>query len=648
MTSSKEVFRLRRAGKLEAAYKMALERIAASDRDAWDDRAYGWCLIDLIKKYAAEGTGPELDRYIGQLQALEVPKDDEIITKQRNYALSLAQPGSQDLLQARIFSKNGQFKQAIEIYAELFRKGSLTPDNHTSYGWDLFKATRLVFEQATEEQFPPRRVAEVKQNLNAYMHLDAEKPSLLHSLMLQQAMRLVSGDHLKAMVFARMWGLENLRPEDFERYVTDDGKTLPSLAEKVVQQASKEAAAGHQRNHINYILPFVEKTMDQFPDNVWLKLNKVKLLRELGRNDEARALALEFARAKANEYWAWDLLGDLQVEPDLRLACYCKALLCSQDDNFVSNLRLKLAKLLAEAGHPSEAKGEAQRVIEHKQSSGHKLPAEIQQFTQDPWYADTVPTNPKPAFYARFAPQTEELLFSDLPWIDACVGGSFVINGKEGKPRRKIFLKLKTASFPAEVSIPETRLRLKNLSVGMPVKVKAEYDPTGEKHFNLFALEPRDSGVHFDIFSETVGIIDHVNRSKNLLHFIASRDAHGVVSLADYDGEATVGDSIALKLATFRSRKGPGIHAISAAPTNSEPGTHIRKTFSAKTRVSNGMGFTDDNIFIPPDLVSANAIDDEDTTTGVAVLNYNKKRQAWGWKAITISGTGPRSCGQSS
>ena len=639
MTSSKEVFRLRRAGELKAAYEMALELVAAPGRDSWDDRAYGWCLIDLIKKHAAEGSSPELDRYIGQLQALEVPKDDEVIVKQRNYALSLAEPGSPEILKAQELSKKGQFKQATEIYAGLFRKGSLTPDNHTSYGWDLFKATRLVFEQATEEQFPPRLVAEVRQNLNAYMKLDAEKPSLLHSLMLQQAMRLVSGDHLKAMVFARMWGVENLRPEDFERYVTDGGKTLPSLAEKVVQQASKEAAAGHQRDHISYILPFVEKTMDQFPDNVWLKLNKVKLLRELGRNDEARALALEFARAKASEYWAWDLLGDLQVEPDLRLACYCKALLCSQDDNFVSNLRLKLAKLLAEAGYPSEAKGEAQRVIEHKQSSGHKLPAEIQQFTQDPWYADTVPTNPKPAFYARFAPQAEELLFSDLPWIDACVGGSFVINGKEGKQRRKIFLK--TASFPAEVSIPETRLRLKNLSVGMPIKVKAEYDPTGEKHFNLFALEPRGGGAPFDIFSETVGIIDHVNRSKNLLHFIASRDAHGVVSLADYDGEAAVGDSIALKLAAFRSRKGPGIRAISAAPTNSAPGTHICKPFSATVRVSNGMGFTDDDIFIPPDLVTAHAIDDEDATTGVAVLNYNKKRQVWGWKAITISGTVP-------
>ena len=35
-------------------------------------------------------------------------------------------------------------------------------------------------------------------------------------------------------------------------------------------------------------------------------------------------------------------------------------------------------------------------------------------------------------------------------------------------------------------------------------------------------------------------------------------------------------------------------------------------------RVKNGLGFTDDSIFIPPDLVAANQLNDEDVATGVA------------------------------
>ena len=56
----------------------------------------------------------------------------------------------------------------------------------------------------------------------------------------------------------------------------------------------------------------------------------------------------------------------------------------------------------------------------------------------------------------------------------------------------------------------------------------------------------------------------------------------------------------------------------------------------ATVRVDNGMGFTNDGIFIPPDLVAAHAINDDDVVSGIAALNYKKKREVWGWKAIII------------
>ena len=158
MSSSKEVFALRKLGKLPEAYEMALLLMAAPGRDDWDVRAYGWCLVDLVKKHAVEGASPELARCIDQLKALAVPEDDEILTKQRGFALSLMQPGSRELQQAREHSKNGQFRSAIEIYDKLFRQGLLDATNHTNYGWDLFKETSLVFKKASGEQLPPPSV----------------------------------------------------------------------------------------------------------------------------------------------------------------------------------------------------------------------------------------------------------------------------------------------------------------------------------------------------------------------------------------------------------------------------------------------------------------------------------------------------------
>jgi len=49
------------------------------------------------------------------------------------------------------------------------------------------------------------------------------------------------------------------------------------------------------------------------------------------------------------------------------------------------------------------------------------------------------------------------------------------------------------------------------------------------------------------------------------------------------------------------------------------------------------MGFTDGDIFIAPPLVEEHHITDDCMISGTAILNYNKKRFEWGWKAIKIA-----------
>jgi hypothetical protein len=49
------------------------------------------------------------------------------------------------------------------------------------------------------------------------------------------------------------------------------------------------------------------------------------------------------------------------------------------------------------------------------------------------------------------------------------------------------------------------------------------------------------------------------------------------------------------------------------------------------------MGFTLSDIFIPPPFVEQYRIRDGQTISGAAVLSFNKKRQEWGWKAISLA-----------
>lgn len=56
--------------------------------------------------------------------------------------------------------------------------------------------------------------------------------------------------------------------------------------------------------------------------------------------------------------------------------------------------------------------------------------------------------------------------------------------------------------------------------------------------------------------------------------------------------------------------------------------------------MSDGLGFTGSDIFIPQSLVAEYLIEDGQTVSGTAFLNFSKKREKRGWKAISLMPVG--------
>jgi hypothetical protein len=52
--------------------------------------------------------------------------------------------------------------------------------------------------------------------------------------------------------------------------------------------------------------------------------------------------------------------------------------------------------------------------------------------------------------------------------------------------------------------------------------------------------------------------------------------------------------------------------------------------------VSNGLGFTNSDVFIDRPLIEKYNIENDAKVAGKAVINFNKKRATWGWKALSI------------
>ncbi|TCT50270.1 hypothetical protein EDB38_10994 [Vibrio crassostreae] len=630
MITSKDVFAKRKSGQLDEAYQMAVELVKENASDEWNFKALAWCLIDLLKRDSQSDQQQNLAYYSQQLQSIDIATSDEILTTQVQYALSLCNPNGQLIQKAKSLSKQGNHLQAANIYKQLCSAGAGDFNVQTSLGWELF---RLLQNSLAQQHI---NISSSKRILADYLKLHlVEKPSPLHSSILLQAAKLAGNSSFSLISFSRYWQLELLREEDYEPYINNNGDQYPSLAEKIIQQAAKESVASDIIENQQYILPHLDNAIERFPENIWLKLNKAKLLLKLGRSKDALSFAIDVTRSKVNDYWSWALLGEVNADLDksIELSCYCKALLCYTDDKFTAKVRIKMAQALASLGEFAEAKHEVDKVIASKTKDGLKVPEDVGKLQSQEWYKSFTATESNKKYYQSNVSKAEELLFSDLPLVKACVGERFTIPDKPNKPKRKLYLVPQGKSEPIEISVPENKHKFGD--VGSGLSIKCDYDASGR--YQVYLIVNRDHDANWDIFIDHVAVVDHVNQKKKVFHFIVNRKISSVVHFSDIDFAVKEGDFLAVKVAQFKTKQGERYRVLSVEPTEKTPGFLVYKNFSCSVRASNGMGFTDDDIFISPPLMEQHGVNDGVLVKGTAVLNYNKKKMSWGWKALKIN-----------
>jgi tetratricopeptide (TPR) repeat protein len=628
MITSKEVFAKRKEGALDEAYQMAVQLMENPQPDDWDVKAFGWCLIDLIKRDVKTEAKNNLPYYRQQLESITVDTSDKILSENRARAIKMCSPSGALIAQAKEISKAGRHLEAANLYRHILSGGDQSQDIQTSLAWELYRLSKAMLNQ------DPPNLMGVKRHLSDYLKLLMEKPSVLHSLFLRLADKLAMEEKLNLGAFVKFWGLENLSSDDYSPFTSEEGDVYPSLAEKVILHASKDAAKRDVKEDLNYILPFLDMMVEKCRDNIWLRLNKAKVLLALGRTEEALPLGLEVVKSKVNDYWAWELLGDTHKNSNLEytMACYCKALLCSSDINFTGKVKVKLAEILIQKNELAHAKFEVQALVDYRTSQSQKVPPLVESIMNQPWYSVTESVSSNRDFYILHSPKAETLLFSDLPWVDGVLGQTFTIEGRSDKPKRKIFIA--SSPTPFEVTVAASKALLDGLIPGDAISVKGEYDQ--DKRYQIYTIVPREAVSKWDIFSDHVGVVDHVNKSKELIHFMVDRKVDGIINFSELNASFNEGDSISVRLSKYTTKQGSRYHVLSASSTDQAPSESILKNFKENVIAENGMGFTDYDIFIPPPLMDKHKVENGNVVSGIAILNYNKKRGQWGWKALSI------------
>ncbi len=362
-----EIKDLRRAGNTDEAYAMAKAELDADPNNIWTKRNISWVLYDYVKQNA---DAIHYDNFITRLReiaSLQLPPDEKMLF-----------------------------------------------DN---LAWQIGK---VIFALSKDEHLDRAKPLELFRLVNSFSFT---KPSEAYSFLGKALHKIFKLSDMYIPVID-WWGLDHITEDDFAKERLPNGKEYMSFAEQVYIAYAKHLLpkilpTGEKifdKDKVNAFLLVLENLLEVHPDLQYPSYYKAKLLLALGSNENALSAILPFAKRKRNDFWVWDVLSEaFPHDEHKRIACLCRALLCRTTDDFLINIRQKLAAWLIEKQRWDEARTEIELLTTARTAQGWPIPSLVQTWMAQPAYINALKKQSNQKFYKDKAPEAEKLLYSDIP-----------------------------------------------------------------------------------------------------------------------------------------------------------------------------------------------------------------------------------------
>lgn len=341
----------------------------------WEARNLFRCLYHNAKA-AAKDNDPELaSEFLEQMQLLYQSHDlnDEINNGMLERARRLSNPTGILVQQAYAQAKAGNGEGAYATVSSIYNDGRLPDDQANAYGWIIYYSLKQQSDNDVE-----RLVVERKRRLMRYIELGLPSPSLLHSLILSEAVRIERTTPLKFVLhnFFDLWGgSAKLRPEDWEQFEGEHG-TLPSLVEKLVTVYVKEVMTDGRDPSEDFVT-LIDKALETFGNNQNLPRQRAQIYLHFNQKDKAIDLYRKQLKRNASRYHLWAELAALVEDADTRLSLTCMALSIKTKEDFLGKIRIYLAEQLCDRNEYALAAGQLALVRRCYERQGWHIPPTI-------------------------------------------------------------------------------------------------------------------------------------------------------------------------------------------------------------------------------------------------------------------------------
>jgi tetratricopeptide (TPR) repeat protein len=543
--------------------------------------------------------------------------------------------------------KSGRFQEAVDLGLQQLAND---PDDfklRTQIDWAFYGLVKnhvsLIVSKLKAGQAAPKEVSnQIHQALRRYARQPKRRPDNALSNILRELSKIAP--HLPFFPgFIRWVGIDGLGVEDWQ-YNQLDGNRFPPIAIGIARGLAKwiKAFPDAAEEDIDLALAWIDRVrpVAEGDDALWIDWDRVDLLRRVHRYVEAAEVLGSVIKAKRNEFWVWAEAARLYSEeqPDLALACACRALECSSDPKFTVKVHRELAQMLADRGEFAQASSELATAISIRQEHGWGIDAELQDLINSSWYDPSAQGAERPSdFYARHSQDALVLCFDSVEVKPATYLGTIVPQQQnDAQPGRKVRPLPRFAireSNGASVSIVGPGVRCRNIKIGDPVTLVLGRQRDSDRDA-IVQVSVRSDGASWDCTDSGKGLVTREAADGRRAKVFVDRDLE-----VGIDGEAwigshppKVGEGVRFRVTENRKTGRRDLFAVEPGP---RPDADVKVTTGHLKRNPKGFAFVDD-AFVPPFVVET-VPPEVDTVVAVLVYAKHPKEDRYGWRAVAIS-----------
>lgn len=639
MPDSREVFKLRKEGRVQEALELARTLFEETPQDEWLIRAYGWTLHDCLKSAQQNGETELMAGLLAEFEHLNIADggdDAKLRSSRENWRGRVPPDGGGPALtvliqQAKEQSDQGNRKEALRILRNAVREFPNLAQASISLAWEIERALKDVVSQETIDGQAVRALLLEYRNLAGI-----EKPGLLHSMILTRATQAAES-FSTYIAFLRWWDPSYFREEDFQRYAPAGAEqSYDSLMERVIRAVHKASKNEKNADTISWAAEFVGQNYTRFPEQEWFEYYYGQLLVQTGELIQARELLIPIVRRKQGEFWAWDNLAATYGVEDTekKMACLCRALMCqTKDKSFLVNVHSDLGRLLVQQKMFGEAKYEIGMAVAIKEANNWKQSQELRDWQASSWYQTAAALQSNKDLYSRHAPFAEAMLYAGLPEIPGVVMQH--LPPRDDKPGLTFVGYMKNGEL-VEVGIKAGRFAiLKEMSQGCPMSL--QIDDSGQ-HPIVVSISKRE-GAPWDLLPDRVGVVRHVNAEKGVTAVALGRDEFCLFHHDRFPEMAKIAPGVTVAIKVRHDEKRDILRALAWNRTEDSPSSSFCKEFEGIVEVNDSgrYGFVNHGIYVSPELIEQSGLANGDTIKGRAIAELNKKKNEYGWRAITAN-----------